>query len=244
MKPSYSTSIQGPGQFNIPVLPNMPTPPSYTISPRPKKESWMLTVDTPSPLDYSPRFDSPGPKYTIRNGSLDENSRLPVSSPGPADYLHRPKDTKYAYIHGTSYEPKTTLTPGPGKYNIETAFAKGARQCAIRPLVRRSTETINCAPYYNPKDTEFTKIKGLTIPKSARPEKSYHTASPGPAAYSPTTFKRITGHKLPPRPTKEQLEKEAEKQRKKALESSPGPASYNIMWTAIDKNSPAFEFYG
>lgn len=237
---SYSQSVAGPGQFNIPVLPNMPSPPAYTISPRNKKESWMQFNDNPSPLDYSPKIENSGPKYTIRNGGEEDEPRQ-VSLPGPADYPYRPKTKRYAYIHGTTYEPKTDETPGPGKYHVEAVFANSARKCAIRPCVAASQEILS-VPYYNPKATEFTRIKGLTIPKSARVEKTFES-TPGPAAYSPQLFNKVTGHKLPPRKTKEEYEKDLERQKKKWQET-PGPASYKINWKAIDNNTPSFGFYG
>ena len=236
---SFSQSRDGPGAFNIPHLPSEPTAPSYSIGVRTNNNSWLQVNDNPSPLDYSPKIQQSGPRFSIR---VAHDPPPDESTPGPADYPNRPKDSKYAYIHVPHYEPKQDETPGPGKYQVEPVFAKEARSCTIRPAVTKR-EDISHAPYYDPKPTEFTKIKGRTIPRSPRMEVK-RDSSPGPAAYSPRYSMSNTGHKLPVKKTSEQLAKDKEREEKRLRESTPGPGAYKINYSAVEKNTPAFGFYG
>ena len=237
---SFSQSRDGPGAYNIPHLPNEVTAPSYSIGVRTDNNSWLQFNDNPSPLDYSPKISSSAPKFSIR-----EAHDLPpdTSMPGPADYPDKPKDKKYAYIHVAHYEPKPDEVPGPGKYNVEPVFAKDSRACTIRPAITIRKD-LNYAPYYDPKPTEFTKVRGKSIPRSPRMEVK-RDSSPGPAAYSPRYSMFNTGHKLPAKKTNEEWAKEKERHEKRLRETSiPGPGAYKINYTGVEKNSPAFGFYG
>ena len=236
---NVSYSKGGPAEFNITSNPSQPTPPSYSIGVRTDNDSWLKLNDNPSPLDYSPKIQDSGPKYSIR---IAHDLPPDTSMPGPADYPNRPTDKKYAYIHVPHYEPKMDETPGPGKYQVEPVFAKDARACSIRPTVTKR-EDVNRAPYYDPAPTEFTRVKGRTIPKSPRMEVK-RDSSPGPAAYSPRFSQFNAGHKLPVKKTAEEWAKEKEKEIKRLREGTPGPGAYKINYTSVEKSSPHFGFYG